>query len=96
MTHILMQPYHPESNVAVKRAVQTISSTLKKTVDGSFFCELARILLIYRPTPPETTGCSQVELVMIADKFDVAESSVQKSFNRLLDFLFGSRQEVIR
>ncbi|KAH9364185.1 hypothetical protein HPB48_015665 [Haemaphysalis longicornis] len=39
---------------------------------------------------------TQMTMNHIADKFDVAESSVQNSLNRLLDFLFSISEEVIR
>ncbi|KAK8771151.1 hypothetical protein V5799_025607 [Amblyomma americanum] len=62
--HVLTPPYHPASNGAAERAVQTIKTKLKKAVGGSFDCQLARVLLNYRSTPHETTGCSPAELMM--------------------------------
>ncbi|KAK8785283.1 hypothetical protein V5799_008352, partial [Amblyomma americanum] len=62
--HVLTPPYHPASNGAAERAVQTIKAKLKKAVGGSFDCQLARVLLNYRSTPHETTGCSPAELMM--------------------------------
>ncbi|KAH9373063.1 hypothetical protein HPB48_019045 [Haemaphysalis longicornis] len=38
----------------------------------------------------------QITMNHIADKFDVAESSVQNNLNRLLDFLFSISEEIIR
>lgn len=61
---ILTPPYHPASNGAAERAVQTIKLKLKKAAVGSFQCQLARILLNYRTTPHETTGCTPAELLM--------------------------------
>lgn len=39
---------------------------------------------------------TQMAMNQIADKFGMAESSVQNSLNRLLDFLFSMSDEVIR
>lgn len=41
-----------------------MESKLKKAADASFNCQSARILLSYRTTPYETTGCTPGELLM--------------------------------
>lgn len=62
---ILVPPYHPASNGAAERAVQTIKEKLKKAESGDgLHVQLARILLAYRTTPHEVAGCSPAELLM--------------------------------
>ncbi|XP_049270261.1 uncharacterized protein K02A2.6-like [Rhipicephalus sanguineus] len=62
---IFVPPYHPASNGAAERAVQTIKQKLKKAQSGGdLHVQIARILLTYRTTPQEVTGCSPAELLM--------------------------------
>ena len=68
--HILSPPYHPASNGAAERTVQTVKFALKKyllagaerAVDMD--CGLQSFLLHYRNTPQATTGRSPAELFL--------------------------------
>ncbi|KAM7306949.1 uncharacterized protein ISCGN_010591 [Ixodes scapularis] len=59
-----MPRYHPASNGAAERAVQTIKQKLKKAGSGDLHTQTARLLLSYRTTPHEVTGCSPAGLLM--------------------------------
>uniref|UniRef100_A0A6B0V699 Putative tick transposon n=1 Tax=Ixodes ricinus TaxID=34613 RepID=A0A6B0V699_IXORI len=61
---ILVPPYHPASNGAAERVVQTVKEKLKKTQPGDFECRIARVLFAYRTTPHSLTGRSPAELLM--------------------------------
>lgn len=61
---ILIPPYHPASNGAAERVVQTVKAKLKKSVKGDFQSQVARLLLHYRTQPHAVTGCTPAELLM--------------------------------
>lgn len=61
---ILVPPYHPASNGAAERVVQTIKSKLKKAQPGDFQTSIDRILLSYRTTKHSLTGSTPSELLM--------------------------------
>lgn len=61
---MLVPPYHPASNGAAERAVQTMKVKLQKVGPGDLRAQIARILLSYRSTPHEVTGCCPSELLM--------------------------------
>lgn len=61
---MLVPPYHLASNGAVEQAVQTVKRKLEKAGPGDTRAQLARLLLTYRSTPHEVTGCSPSELVL--------------------------------
>ncbi|KAK8770096.1 hypothetical protein V5799_013437 [Amblyomma americanum] len=61
---ILIPPYHPASNGAAERVVQTIEGKLKKAAPGDFQTNTDRILLSYRTTPHAFTGFPPAELLM--------------------------------
>ncbi|XP_064477638.1 uncharacterized protein K02A2.6-like [Ornithodoros turicata] len=60
---VLIPPYHPASNGAAERVVQTIKNKLKKASTGDFKTQLSRALFSYRTTPHEITGASPAELL---------------------------------
>ncbi|KAK8763534.1 hypothetical protein V5799_033860, partial [Amblyomma americanum] len=61
---ILIPPYHPASNGAAERVVQTIKLKLKKAAPGDFQTNIDRILLSYRTTPHAFTGTPPAELLV--------------------------------
>ncbi|KAL5484391.1 hypothetical protein EMCRGX_G020882 [Ephydatia muelleri] len=60
--HIRVAPYHPASNGAAERAVQTLKEYLSKT-RGDLETRLSRFLFQYRLTPHTSTGSSPAELL---------------------------------
>ena len=67
--HIRSSPYHPASNGAAKRMVQTLKLALKADHKQGVSLEksLANFLLHYRRTPHVTTGVSPCTLMMNSD-----------------------------
>ncbi|XP_064475661.1 uncharacterized protein K02A2.6-like [Ornithodoros turicata] len=61
---LLIPPYHPASNGAAERVVQTVKAKLKKSVAGDFKTQIARFLLHYRSQPHAVTGLSPAELLV--------------------------------
>ena len=65
--HLTIAPYHPSSNGAAERSVQTFKTSLKKIIEGKPVKDLnailQRFLLTYRTTPHCTTHTSLVELL---------------------------------
>lgn len=61
---MMVPPYHPASNGAAERVVQTIKDKLKKSQDGDFRTQVARILFQYRTTPHDVTGRAPCELLL--------------------------------
>ncbi|XP_037529406.1 uncharacterized protein K02A2.6-like [Rhipicephalus sanguineus] len=59
---MLVPPYHPASNGAAERAVQTVKNKFRKAGPGDIRTQIARMLLTYRSTPHEVTGCCPSEL----------------------------------
>ena len=65
--HVTSAPYHPSSNGAAERAVQTFKSTLKKLVKNSkdsIETQVNRFLFSYRNTPHTSTGVSPAEILL--------------------------------
>ena len=64
--HITSAPYHPSTNGAIERAVQTMKKSLKSTVIelGTVQTKLSRFLMSYRTTPYTTTAETPVELFL--------------------------------
>ena len=65
--HLTIAPYHPSSNGAAERSVQTFKTSLKKIIEGKPVKDLnailQRFLLTYRTTPHCTTHTSPAELL---------------------------------
>lgn len=69
--HITSAPYHPASNGAAERTVQSVKQALKKYVldktlgsARNFSQALQSFLFTYRTTPHSTTGCCPSELLI--------------------------------
>ena len=67
--HIRCSPYHPASNGAAERAVQTIKKALRTAHLAGYSMEhaLATFLLRYRTTPHATTGVPPCTLMFSRD-----------------------------
>ena len=67
MKHLTITPYHPSSNGAAERSVQTFKTSLKKIIEGKPVKDLNAILqcflLTYRTTPHCATDTSPAELL---------------------------------
>nr|XP_037283944.1 uncharacterized protein K02A2.6-like [Rhipicephalus microplus] len=61
---MLVPPYHPASNGAAEQAMQTVKNKLRKAGFGDIRTQIARMLLTYRSTPHEVTGCCPSELLL--------------------------------
>nr|XP_037280716.1 uncharacterized protein LOC119174041 [Rhipicephalus microplus] len=76
---MLVPPYHPASNGAAKRVVQTVKNKLKKSGSGNFQMQISRFLFHYRTTPHEVTGRPPCELLtgrMFKTPLDVLRPSL--------------------
>lgn len=62
--HARSSPFHPSSNGAAERAVQTVKNGVKKMQGGDLHTRLSRFLLTYNSTPQSTTGVTPAELLM--------------------------------
>ena len=64
--HLRSAPYHPATNGAAERFVQTFKQALRagKEDQGSLRQKLARFLMVYRNTPHSTTGVPPAELFL--------------------------------
>ncbi|XP_064465302.1 uncharacterized protein K02A2.6-like [Ornithodoros turicata] len=79
---MLVPPYHPASNGAAERVVQTVKNKLKKSAPGCFKTQIARFLFQYRTTPHEVTGRAPCELLtgrMFKTPLDVLRPSLHSS-----------------
>ena len=77
--HVRCSPYHPSSNGAAERAVQTVKFGLRKT-KGNLEDRLYTLLARYRVTPQGTTGRAPAEFMLKTPpqtRFDLLRPSVQ-------------------
>nr|XP_037274948.1 uncharacterized protein K02A2.6-like [Rhipicephalus microplus] len=97
---MLVLPYHPASNGAAERVVQTVKNKLKKSGSGNFQTQISRFLFHFRTTPHKVTGRPPCELLtgrMFKTPLDVLRPSLQASvfLKQLKQKLYadrGSRQ----
>ena len=80
--HCRSAPYHPATNGAAERCVQTLKNALraKKGDQGSLSLKLAQFLMAYRNTPHSTTGLSPAELFLkrpLRTRLDVMRPTVE-------------------
>ena len=81
--HTRCAPYHPSSNGAVERFVQSFKQAMKASEkDGlSLPHQLANFLLMYRSTPHTTTGVSPASLFMgrnLRTRFDLIRPDIHQ------------------
>ena len=81
--HICTAPYHPSSNGAVERLVQTFKQLMKAGEHGGLTLQhqLQNILMTYRSTPHAITGISPASLFLgrpIPTRFDLLRPEVGK------------------
>lgn len=79
---MMFPPYHPASNSAAERVVQTIKDKLKKSLAGDFRMRVACILFQYRTTPHDVTGRAPCELLldwMVKTPLDVLHLNIQST-----------------
>ena len=79
--HIRTAPYHPSSNGAVERLVQTFKQSMKAGDHGglSLQHQLQNLLMTHRSTPHATTGQSPASLFLgrpIRTRFDLLRPEV--------------------
>ncbi|XP_070382482.1 uncharacterized protein [Dermacentor albipictus] len=61
---MMVPPYHPASNAAAERVVQTIKDKLKKSQTWDFRTQLARVLFKYGTTPQDVACHAPGELML--------------------------------
>ncbi|XP_037564659.1 uncharacterized protein K02A2.6-like [Dermacentor silvarum] len=77
---MMVPPYHPASNGAAERVIQTIKDKLKKCKSGDFRTLVARALFQYRTTPHDGTGRAPCELLlgrMVMTPLDVLHPDIR-------------------
>ena len=77
--HIRCSPYHPSSNGAVERFVQTFKKAMRAQKPECFHHRLMAFLLTYRITPHSTTNVANCTLVLkreLRTRFDIMRPDV--------------------
>ena len=103
--HILSPPYHPASNGAAERSVQTVKLALKKyllaTVSTSIDLDraLQNFLLHYRNTPQGTTGRAPSELFLkrtLRTRFSVLKPDIGSTVHNKLEIQVQAHDTSVR
>ena len=84
--HVTSAPYHPSTNGAAERTVQTFKSAMIKMTlssSDSIATKVNRFLFTYRITPHSATGVSPAELLM-NHKLNSSLSIIKPNINRKL------------
>ena len=79
--HTRVVPYHPQSNGAAERCVQTVKNSLKKYTKSHGISHdhcLANFLLRYRCTPHSVTGVTPCQLFLKRNKFSLLKPSLER------------------
>ena len=82
--HIRCAPYHPSSNGAVERFVQTFKKAMQASSksDSSFTQRLMNFLLTYRITPHSTTNVASCTLFLMREvrtRFDLLRPDINRN-----------------
>ena len=87
--HIRSSPFHPASNGAAERLVQSFKSAMKKNATSqSIAHKVAAFLLLYRSTPHATTARSPSELLMsrsLRTRMDLLHPQLRQNVERQQD-----------
>ena len=88
--HITSAPYHPSTNGAIERAVQTMKMSLKSTVNesGTIQTKLSRFLMSYWSTPHTTTEETPAELFLrrpIRTRLDLLKPNLEDKVTQKQD-----------
>ena len=88
--HITSAPYHPSTNGAIERAVQTMKKSLKSTVNEpeTIQTKLSRFLMSYRTTPHTTTEETPAELFLkrsIRTRLDLLKPNLEDKITQKQD-----------
>jgi len=97
VSHILVSPYHPASNGAAERFVQSFKRALAaaKNDDYNVQQQIARFLLTYRTTPHATTGVTPAHLFMgreLRTRLSLAKPSVHDKVQSKQSTMISDRE----
>ena len=90
----LVAPYHPQSNGAGERAVQTFKKLFSKFKNGNLSYRLARLLYHYRTTVQATTGKTPSEL-MFGRSFRTALDNLKPNVSWSKDYKYNENKFII-
>ena len=91
--HVTTAPYHPSSNGAVERYVQTFKNMLNKMNKGNLEEQLDRCLFQYRITPHPSTGVSPAEKLMKRQLRSALDAMHPRFVNKEKELTHGKLRE---